>query len=259
MQKSLIYVLVIALAVVFMIPLVWTVSTALKTRQQVYATPPKWVPTTFHVEEQGRWQEVSVISRIDGPAAQVRLLSGPRSGQVIPVSCSSLEGEAGELKVRLKAPEPFSAEILKNFPDGLAQVRLVESGADRYVSPADLREKTDPQTENFAKAWRALPLPFEVFVLNTYTITIINIIGQTLSCSLVAYGWCLFGVLTGRVDSYVEVATSVVAFLLVGRWLEAHGTRRASSAHCSSVCRPPRRSRGPPASRSSACITSRVT
>src|SRR5262245_22768420 len=48
--------------------------------------------------------------------------------------------------------------------------------------------------------------------------------------ALVAYGWSLFAVLTGRDDTYVEVATALVAFLLVGRWLEARGTRRAGSA-----------------------------
>jgi Cu+-exporting ATPase len=48
--------------------------------------------------------------------------------------------------------------------------------------------------------------------------------------ALISYGWSVVAVLTGRGDSYVEVATSLVTFLLVGRWLEARGTRRAGSA-----------------------------
>ena len=48
--------------------------------------------------------------------------------------------------------------------------------------------------------------------------------------ALVAYGWSLVAVVTGRGDSYVEVAAALVTFLLVGRWLEARGTRRAGSA-----------------------------
>jgi Cu+-exporting ATPase len=48
--------------------------------------------------------------------------------------------------------------------------------------------------------------------------------------SLVAYGWSLFAVLTGRGASYVEVGTALVTFLLVGRYLEDRGTRRAGSA-----------------------------
>jgi P-type Cu+ transporter len=48
--------------------------------------------------------------------------------------------------------------------------------------------------------------------------------------SLVAYGWSLYAVLAGRGDSYVEVGTALVTFLLVGRWIEARGTRRAGAA-----------------------------
>ena len=43
-----------------------------------------------------------------------------------------------------------------------------------------------------AKDGGLLPLPFHHFVLNTYTITIVNIIGQTLTCSLVSYGFARF-------------------------------------------------------------------
>jgi Cu+-exporting ATPase len=48
--------------------------------------------------------------------------------------------------------------------------------------------------------------------------------------SLVAYGWSLFAVVSGRGASYVEVGTALVTFLLVGRYLEDRGTRRAGSA-----------------------------
>lgn len=48
--------------------------------------------------------------------------------------------------------------------------------------------------------------------------------------SLVAYGWSLFAVLTGQGESYVEVSTALITFLLVGRYLEDRGTRRAGSA-----------------------------
>ncbi len=48
--------------------------------------------------------------------------------------------------------------------------------------------------------------------------------------ALVAYGWSLVAVVTGRGESYVEVAAALVTFLLVGRWLESRGTRRAGSA-----------------------------
>jgi len=45
---------------------------------------------------------------------------------------------------------------------------------------------------NFAEAWTTLPMPFHLFVINTYTIAFIATSGTLLSCSLVAYGFARF-------------------------------------------------------------------
>lgn len=200
MKKILLYILLLSGAALFMIPFVWTVSTALKTRQQVYATPPQWVPRTYRIEEAGRSTAVSVITRIDGPAAVVKLAGGPRAGQVIPVARDAITLRDTAALVKLRAPDPVPAQILRDMPAGLVQVRYEDGGEmlDRYVEPAELIAVTDPQWDNFRKAWvpvekgGTLPQAFHVYVLNTYTITIICIIGQTLSCSLVAYGFARF-------------------------------------------------------------------
>ena len=39
--------------------------------------------------------------------------------------------------------------------------------------------------------------------------------------TLVAYAWSVVAVVTGSMDSYVEVAATVTTFLLLGRWSEA--------------------------------------
>jgi ABC-type glycerol-3-phosphate transport system permease component len=39
-----------AIALVFMIPLFWMISTSLKARWEVFAWPPQWIPETFHWE-----------------------------------------------------------------------------------------------------------------------------------------------------------------------------------------------------------------
>jgi Cu+-exporting ATPase len=48
--------------------------------------------------------------------------------------------------------------------------------------------------------------------------------------ALVSYGWSAVAVVTGRGDRYFEVGSTVVAFVLIGRWLEARARRRAGSA-----------------------------
>jgi ABC-type glycerol-3-phosphate transport system permease component len=44
------YIVMSAIAFVFMIPLFWMISTSLKARWEVFAWPPQWVPETFHWE-----------------------------------------------------------------------------------------------------------------------------------------------------------------------------------------------------------------
>jgi multiple sugar transport system permease protein len=42
-----------AIAFVFMIPLIWMLSTSLKGRRDVFAWPPQWIPETFHWDNYG--------------------------------------------------------------------------------------------------------------------------------------------------------------------------------------------------------------
>jgi len=39
-----VYALMTAIALIFMIPLLWMLSTSLKTRADIFAWPPEWVP-----------------------------------------------------------------------------------------------------------------------------------------------------------------------------------------------------------------------
>jgi len=93
LEKLGVVVLLCAGAALFSVPFLWTVSTALKTNEQVFAVPPEWIPRP-------------------------------------------------------------------------------------------------PQWENFQRAWTELPFP--VFVRNTVLITVLSVIGQVLSASLVAYGFARF-------------------------------------------------------------------
>lgn len=44
------YLLMTAIALVFMIPLLWMLSTSLKSRWEIFAWPPQWLPETAHWE-----------------------------------------------------------------------------------------------------------------------------------------------------------------------------------------------------------------
>jgi multiple sugar transport system permease protein len=47
LKKTIIFLTLCAGATLFSIPFLWTVSTALKTNEQVFAVPPQWIPNPF--------------------------------------------------------------------------------------------------------------------------------------------------------------------------------------------------------------------
>lgn len=47
---SLVYIVLTAIALIFMIPLLWMLSTSLKARAEIMAFPPQWIPAHLHLE-----------------------------------------------------------------------------------------------------------------------------------------------------------------------------------------------------------------
>ncbi len=192
-KRPLLHIFALALALVILIPLAWAVSTALKTRQQVYAVPPKWIPTSYRAPNStGRLRPVTVIDRINQPAAEVQLLSGPQFGETLALPLTDLRHDGDQWFAKLRAPDPVAIRLQRMFPGGVAEIRFADSDQIVFVPPSQLHAVLDPQWRNFAAAWRSLPLPFHWFLLNTFTITVINVFGQMFSCSLVAYGFARF-------------------------------------------------------------------
>lgn len=49
-NKTLVYIIMIALSIVYMIPFVWLLSSSLKTDADIFSMPPTWIPETIHWE-----------------------------------------------------------------------------------------------------------------------------------------------------------------------------------------------------------------
>lgn len=49
-KNMLIYFLIIVLAILFMTPFLWIISTSLKGEEQIFAIPPQWIPEQLHWE-----------------------------------------------------------------------------------------------------------------------------------------------------------------------------------------------------------------
>src|ERR1700748_2101941 len=176
MKRMFLYILALAGVVIFLIPLVWTISTALKTRQQIFDTPPTWIPIAYRAaDSSGVMQPVTVVRKLTAPAAEVLLLAGPQAGQTIAVDQAALGIREQRAFVKLRAADPIDAEVINRFPEGLAIVRFPGAPSNVFLPLPALQSHFAPQWRNFGAAWNSLPLPFHWFLLNTYTITMLNV------------------------------------------------------------------------------------
>lgn len=140
--------------VVVMIPLVWMLSSALKTKEAANTVPPQWIPK----------EQVKVT--IDGRDCFV---------YDIPV-----EGEMRQL-----------ALVDKQGPTGTFV--NPDDPAEQYQLPVASGERAKVvrlHWDNFAKA--VTTVPFGRYLVNTLIIIVLGTIGTVASCTVVAYGFARF-------------------------------------------------------------------
>jgi len=149
------YLLLVAGAIVFLIPFLWMLSASFKQFERVFDFPPSILPRQEErVKLEGKEYPVALYRAHRGDSAvrvavletrlgraSVRFLQGPREGTTAPVPESTLN------------------------PNMIVRFRWA----------------------NYTQAWSSAP--FNRFLINTLIVTITCIIGEVLSCSLVAYSF----------------------------------------------------------------------
>jgi multiple sugar transport system permease protein len=210
------YIIAWAGALVFVIPLVWMVSTSLKAPDQIFTMPPKWLPySQLYVN-----YDTKILARNDGKIKLTKDEDGTKRidlggySHVIPA--------IADLKVE-KNDKVKKGDVLATIPDtGVVNVvekadkskivsvtdkkgrvikeynitqdtkMIVKSG--ETVKEGDKIADVMPQWSNYAKAWapKALDETFNKYLMNTLIITITGIIGVLLSSTFVAYGFARF-------------------------------------------------------------------
>jgi len=138
---------------IILIPLLWMVSTSLKTDHSVADFPPEFIPT-----------EPQLI-RINGQ--DLFLYDVLVDGQERVLAAVKLD--------------PVNSEFLD--PNDLSQ---------KYYAPASAAQKHKIvrfHWENYSTVWDFPSAPFSRYVINTFIYATIVAIGEVLSCSFVAYGF----------------------------------------------------------------------
>ena len=150
-----IYALLVTLSAVFLLPFLWMVSSSFKTLQTIFEYPPSPLP-----------METVTDRTADGRRVKVALYRASLAAP--PRRVGLLDRRKGEY-------------LIETIDQGDPVRRWVPE--DR-VQP---RRRVAFHTENYAIAWTAKP--FTQYVLNTLFITVLAILGQVISASLVGFAF----------------------------------------------------------------------
>jgi multiple sugar transport system permease protein len=142
-------------AVVILVPLLFMISTSLKDRNQLRATPPPLIP----------WESTSVEI----------------GGQLEPLYRVNVDGAVREMALIKKQPGGMGIFVDPADPTAQMTLKIADQTAVRHI---------ELHPENYLEAVTAVPFPR--YLLNTLIVTFLGIVGVLISCSMVAFGFSRF-------------------------------------------------------------------
>ena len=231
LQRLLIYTLLLIGSILFLIPLLWMISTGVKPLDQTMSMPPTWFPYRFYVEKNGGRIEVKHGELIEIPSYVVEVEGEQR---IVP----QMMVANGQMKQHMLNDEEkiVAVRILQEIPADKqhAWTTVTPVAATKAtwetVPATSVIKKVSPRWGNFVGAIRAMKY-FFVYLKNTLILCVLTVVGSVLSSALVAYGFARLQ-WRGRNKLFVvALATMMVPFPVtmvpmycLFRWLGWIGT-----------------------------------
>ena len=203
-------------ALIFVVPLVWMITTSLKAPDQIFTVPPRWLPYTqlilnYDTEiKASNSGKIKITTDTDGtkrielggyshviPA--IAMLKVKKNDVVAKGDIIATIPSSGKVSIVEKADKSKTITItsdkgllIKEYQISQDTKPVVKDGAT--VNEGDKIADVLPQWSNYGKAWapKALDETFTKYLMNTLIITITGIIGVLLSSTFVAYGFARF-------------------------------------------------------------------
>ena len=215
------YIIAWAGAIVFVIPLVWMITTSLKTPTDIFTMPPKWLPISrikadYRTEIKAKRSGVVKITRDEEGRLVIDVIKNRKivSSHIIPKAAKVVTKRGKYVKagtVLAKLPKTGIVKIIDNG-DGTKTLKILSKknylikeyilprNTKLYVKDGDLIKVNQkiatvlPQWHNYIEAWapKGLNETFTRYLINTLIVTICGIIGVLVSSSFVAYGFARF-------------------------------------------------------------------
>ncbi len=220
LMNWLLYLVALAGATVFVIPLVWMIVTSLKTPDDIFTIPPKWIPVS---EIRLNYEPVIKSQR----SGKLKITKGEDGNTILTVeNFSHIVPAVAKINVKDKQ-EISKGDVLAELPkEGIVAMSKPAYSKDKSLKISIIDKKSGlpiksynapenakflvkegdtvrpgqklahigPQWINYAKAWapEALDETFNRYLLNTVIITVLGIVGVLLSSTFVAYGFARF-------------------------------------------------------------------
>lgn len=141
--------------IVILIPLAFMISTSIKSRNQLRASPPPIIP----------WETTMVEV----------------NGKDEPVYDVDLNGETVQMALIKNQPGGMGLFVIPSNPDTTYELVIAEQNALRHI---------EIHWENYPIAFTQVP--FDRYLVNTLIVTFFGMLGMLMSSSLVAYGFSRF-------------------------------------------------------------------
>lgn len=218
----------IALALLFLGPLIWLVATSLQPREQVGKVPPELLPRQYFITVGSERLAVTPPQPVGAAKLLVRLGSGPRRGEELLVDPSQLTDGKLTQRVRVadrEEPRVFDATLVRAV--AASDVMVKEWWLSKYnktpprvfyLPSSEVRSEVAPVWGNYPEAIKALTsgekdkarplsellglstypwtdpsergrtITFITYLSNTLLVAVLGVTGTVLSSALVAYG-----------------------------------------------------------------------
>lgn len=179
------YLALLAGAAVFLLPLLWMLSTALKPIEQTTAQPPTWLPRRYEVVLEGAPREVKLGAPITVPSVWAT-----PEGAAHPVALPARDVSDGLWRAGRALPVPVEVHevIDASLERPWREVIRADEGLRLAVPDTAIAARVAPRWENFAGAMRAMQHFWRYFG-NTVLLCVLNVLGTVLSSALAAYGF----------------------------------------------------------------------
>lgn len=186
-KRTVVYMLLVGAALVFVMPFVWLVVSSLKPIEQAMSLPPSFVPRAHYAAVDGVRLEITRDYLVSAPGFVAEVVGGEQSGRRVFVNAEEMAKRGAGLRV-LHATEAGWWHVSE-------RMEATDKRVPRWdiVAPAAIETEIRPRWENYPAALSRLGgtdrVSFWRFLANTLVVCVLGVIGTVFSNAIVAYGF----------------------------------------------------------------------